>query len=118
MKLKDIVERLDLEVITGESNLDTEIRRGYVSDLLSDVIANAEENDIWITLQGHQNIVAVASMKELAGIIIINGRKPEKETIEKAKIEDIPILLTPLPAFELIGRMYNMGISGTARNGK
>jgi predicted membrane-bound dolichyl-phosphate-mannose-protein mannosyltransferase len=83
-----------------------------MSDLLSDVMANSKEGDVWITLQVHPNIIAVATLKDLAGIIIVQGRKPEKETIEKAQSENIPILVSDLQAFEIAGRLYQMGISG------
>jgi len=92
--------------------LDREITRGYASDLLSDVLANSGEGDLWVTLQIHQNIVAVASMKDLAGIILVNGREPEEETLEKAEAENIVIMVTEMPTFELIGRLYELGISG------
>jgi hypothetical protein len=62
------------------------------------------------------NIVAVAAMKDLAGIVIIGGREPDEETASRAKSEDIPILASPLPAFELIGRLYELGIPGTERD--
>ena len=113
MKLQEIVKNLDLVVKSGAKRLDTEVTRGYVSDLMSDVIAHAGKDDLWITLQVHINIVAVASMKELSGIILINGRQPEEATLEKAKSENIPILVSPLPAFEVVGRLYQLGISGT-----
>ena len=112
MKLKEIVEKFDLDVKCGADKLDEEIGGGYSSDLLSDVIANGKAGDIWITLQIHKNIVGVASMKELLGIIIINGRQPEEGTLEKAKEEGIPIMVSKLPAFELVGRLYELGISG------
>ena len=113
MKLKDIVQNLDLEVASGENNLDREVTRGYASDLMSDVIANAGKNDLWVTLQTHLNIVAVASMKELAGIVLINGRRPEQETLKRAIQEEIPILVSSLPSFEVVGRLYGLGITGT-----
>jgi len=116
MKIKEIVERLNLKVKSGENRLDNEITGGYASDLLSDVLANSKEGNIWITLQIHQNIVAVASAKELSGIIIVNGREPEEETIKKAKEEDIPIMVSQLPTFELIGKLYTLGISGMKHN--
>jgi predicted transcriptional regulator len=112
MKLKDIIDSLDLTVVSGESRLDNEVNAGYVSDLMSDVIAHTSEGNIWITLQVHVNIVAVASMKGLAGVILINGRKPEDETLRKAKTENIPVLLSELPAFEVVGRLYGLGIPG------
>lgn len=113
MKLRKLVEEFDLEVKCGVDELDREIRGGYVSDLLSDVIANGRAGDLWITLQIHRNIVGVASLKDLAAIVIINGRQPEEETIKKAENEGIPIVVSKLPAFELVGRLYDAGISGT-----
>lgn len=112
MKLSEIMQRLQLEVIAGGGSLLREVNGGYASDLLSDVIANAREGDLWVTLQTHQNIIAVASMKELAGIVLVNAREPEVDTLEKAREEDVPLLVSPLPAFELIGRLYKLGISG------
>ena len=112
MNLKKIIEKLGLEVKTCAGQIDKEINRGYSSDLMSDVIANSKKGDIWITLQVHLNIVAVASMKELSCIILINGREPENETSKRAESENIPILVSKLPAFELIGRLYKLGISG------
>ena len=76
------------------------------------MLGNSQEGNVWITLQIHQNIVAVASMKDLAGIILVNKREPEQETIEKAEEEDIVIMVSELPAFELVGRLYKLGISG------
>jgi hypothetical protein len=112
MKLKEVVEKFGFEVKCGVDKLDQEISGGYTSDLLSDVIANAKAGDIWITLQIHENIVGVASMKDLLGIIIINGRQPEEETIEKAEEENIPIMVSDLPSFQLVGELYQLGISG------
>lgn len=112
MELKEIVEKLNLEFKGNLSKLDNQVNTGYVSDLLSDVIANSQEGDLWVTLQIHQNIVAVASMKGLAGIVLVNGREPEEETIKKAEEENIPIMVSKLPAFELVGRLYELGISG------
>ena len=116
MLLKQLIEKLHLEVLSSEDTLDREITRGYASDLLSDVLAYARKGDLWVTLQVHENIVAVAAMNELSAIVVINGRKPNKDTVEKANRERIPILGTSLPSFELIGRLYTMGIPGKQDN--
>lgn len=108
MDLAFIVKTLHLKVRTGEGKLNTEVRGGYVGDLLSDVMANSKEGDIWITRQVHQNIVAVASLKDHAGIILVQGSEPAKDTLEKAVKEDIPILISDLPAFETAGKIYNL----------
>lgn len=110
MKLFELKEKLGLQVKTGENKLNTEISGGYVSDLLSDVIANAEKGNIWVTLQVHVNIVAVAVLKELAAIVIVQNREPNEETLKKANEENIPILTSSLSAFELVGKIYSLGI--------
>lgn len=108
MELREIVEKLDLKVRCGAGKLDREVSGGYVSDLLSDVIANSRTGNLWITLQVHENVVAVASLNNLAGILLINGREPTEETKEKAEAEDIPIMVSELSAFEVAGRLYNI----------
>lgn len=113
MKLKQVIDRLNLQLQTPTSKLDVEVCGGYISDLLSDVMANAKKGDIWITLQIHQNTVAVATLKELAGIIVINKKQPAKETIKKAEEEGVPILTSELTAFELICELCKLGISGS-----
>jgi hypothetical protein len=112
VKLADLTETLDLAVLGTAGLLSNEVTGGYASDLLSDVIANGRVGNVWITLQVHINIVAVASLKELAGIILINGRQPDADTVQKAEAESIPIMVSPLPAFELVGRLYELGIRG------
>jgi hypothetical protein len=110
MNLREIVKILNLDVRASESELDRPVEGGYVSDLLSDVIAGAKEGDLWITLQLHQNIVAVAFLNNLAGIVIVGGREPDPDTLKKAEDQGVPIMVSPLPAYEIAGRLYAMGI--------
>lgn len=108
MKIKEIIEKLPLTSLTGQKDLDVEITGGYASDLLSDVIANSKEGNLWITLQTHQNIIAVAKLKDLAGIIIVNNREPDEDTLKKAKEEKVPVLCTSEMAFEVSGKLYQL----------
>ncbi len=112
MKLSHIIEKLDLKVQNLSANLHVDVTGGYISDLLSDVMAHAKKGDIWITLQIHQNTVAVATLKELAGIILINGKQPAPETVKKAEEEGVPILTSESTAFELICELCKLGVSG------
>ena len=112
MKLFDIVQKLGLNVKSGNDLLDRDITYGYVSDMLSDVIAHAEEGSIWVTLQTHLNIIPVASMKAISGIIIVNDRQPDEETLKKAEEEKVPILGTDMKAFQVVGKLYQLGVSG------
>lgn len=108
MKIKGILEELQAKVHCGMDNLELEISGGYCSDLLSDVMANAKPGNLWITLQTHQNVVAVASLVGLSGIIITRGLTPDQETLEKAAQENILIVTTPLPAFTIAGKLYRL----------
>jgi hypothetical protein len=112
MRLKEIVDPLNLTVQCGAEHLDRDVTGGYASDLLSDVIANSKAGNVWITMQVHVNIVAVAVLKELAAIIIVQGRAPAEDTLTKAREEHVPILVSPLPAFETAGRLYALGVGG------
>ena len=113
MKLTELIQKLNLSVRSAKGSLEREVTGGYASDLLSDVLANSKEGNIWITLQIHQNIVGVASLIDHAGIILVNSREPEPETLEKAEAEKVPIMVSEMPTFELIGMLYSLGVVGT-----
>jgi hypothetical protein len=108
LNIDTIVKALDIKVRCAEDNLADVIHGGYTGDLLSDVMANSHEGDIWITRQVHQNIIAVASLKEHAGIILVNSCEPNTDTLEKAIKEKIPIMVSDLSAFDLSGRIYKL----------
>ncbi|MEN6489551.1 MAG: serine kinase [Smithella sp.] len=108
MNIEEIIKALNLKVRSAEANLKKNVSGGYTGDLLSDVMANSREGDIWITRQVHQNIVAVASLKDHAGIILVNSCEPANDTLEKAARENIPIMISDLSAFELSAKVYNL----------
>jgi hypothetical protein len=110
MKLQEIIDKLNLKVETPSLNLDREVTGAYVSDMLSDVMGNAKEGFLWITIQVHLNIVAVASLKTFSAIIIVNSRTPAEDTLKRAIEEKIPVLTTPLSAFDLVGMLYSLGL--------
>lgn len=108
MKIAEIISELNLKVLSGQDGLENEIKGGYVSDLLSDVIGNAREGEVWITLQTHQNVIAVASLKDLSAIIIVKGSVPDEDTIKKSNEEGIPVLLTDSDTFNIAGRLFEL----------
>ncbi len=112
MTLAQLVRQLDLTVLTPLPQEDLEITRGYVSDLLSDVLGNASEGAIWVTLQSHPNVIAVASLLSLAAVIIVGGNRPDEATLQRAREASIPVLATRLSAFDIVGRLYQLGIRG------
>lgn len=112
MTLGEIATQLVLSVQTASDRLDTEVTGGYASDLLSCVMAKARQGNVWVTLQSHLNIVAVAALLELAGIIITEGTVPDAVTLLKANEEGIPILTTAQTTFHVVGQLTQLGIRG------
>ena len=108
MHVKDIITKLNLKVFGGSQGLDREITGGYTSDLLSDVMGHADNGKIWITLQTHKNVIAIASLKELAGVILIKGNEPDADMLAHAKEEGIPVMGSNEEAFEMTGKLYNL----------
>lgn len=108
MKVSELVEKLGLKVYSGHAGLDREIAGGYVSDLLSDVMGNAREGEVWITLQVHQNVMAIASLKDLAAVILVNDLEPHENTVRHSENENIPLLGSNLSTFEISGKVYQL----------
>lgn len=111
MQVKDVVEKLSIEVLTGTIGLDKEIKSGFVGDLLSVVMGKAKEGCAWVTIQGHLNIVAVASLVGVACIIVTEGFEVEADTILKAKEEGIAILTTSLSSYQIVAKLTGLSIT-------
>jgi hypothetical protein len=111
MNLNKIIEELNLKVLTAPQDYSLITpTNGYVSDLLSCVMAGAPHHGIWVTLQGHINIVAVAALLELSAVIITEDAQPDEATINKANEENIILLSTDRPSFEIVGKLWEMGL--------
>lgn len=108
MKVIDIVENLGLTVLSGHEGLGKEVSCGYASDLLSDVMGHAEAGSVWLTIQTHRNVMAIASLRDLAAVIITCGEKPGDDTMTLSNEEAIPLLGTDLPTFEIAGRLHSL----------
>lgn len=107
MKVCDLIEKLGLSVLCGQ-DLEREVKGGYTSDLLSDVMGHIDEDMVWITMQTHQNVIAVAALKDVAAVILVNGNKPDEETLSKGNEENVLLLGTRENAFETSGKLYQL----------
>lgn len=110
MKVKDMMEALDLKLATPEVGLDGEITDGYASDLLSNVMGQAQPGMVWVTMQGHQNVAAVASLVGLAAVIVAGDAAVAEDTLSKAALNEVVIFTTAKPAYQVIGELYELGI--------
>jgi len=109
MQLKEITESLDLEVL-NESDLTKEVKGCYIGDLLSNVMAQAREGDIWVTIQGHQNIVAVALLADAAAVVVAEEAEVDEKSIKRADEKDVNLMRSKLSAYELAQEFTKMGV--------
>ncbi|HUV06753.1 MAG TPA: DRTGG domain-containing protein [Spirochaetia bacterium] len=114
MQLKRIVRALDLEYLTPavESPDSLDFTAGHASDLLSDVLANAPQGSILVTIQVHMNVIAVALHAGIAAVVFASGMKPEKAVLDKAVEEKLPLYRSKEPTFNVAGSLYSLGIRG------
>lgn len=108
MKVDEIAAKLNLKVLSGSNGLQNEVNGGYTSDLLSDVMGHAGAGAVWITLQTHKNVMAVASLKDLAAVILVKGFEPEPDMAAQSDEEAIPVLGTTEEAFTISGKLFNL----------
>ncbi len=114
MNLNEIIQNLNLKVLTNSKDFSTiNVKSGYCSDLLSCVMTGAEPEGLWITLMSHSNIVAVAALLDLAAIIITEDAQPDQQTIDKANEKGITMLSSADPNFEIIGKLWELGLQAT-----
>lgn len=114
--VREMYQQLDLScpISLEEEQLKRDITGGIVSDLLSNVMGRAKSGAVWVTMQAHQNIIAVASLADLSAVIVAGGVRIEAETLAKAQQEKILLFATPLSAYEVVGKLYQLGIGDNA----
>jgi hypothetical protein len=111
MKLSEIARALDFKLLTNESNLiDISPSAGYASDMLSCVMSGAPRQGIWITLQAHGNIVAVAALLDLAAVVITENAIPEPATIARANEKGVTLFATSASTYSVAGRLWELGV--------
>lgn len=115
MTLNEIIAKLSLQVHSGEATLGRKVTGGYASDLLSCVMAGARAGNVWVTLQAHPNVVAVAVLLELAAVIVTEDVQPDVATLAKARQEGIAILTTGDTTFSTVSKLSALGVEGTRK---
>ena len=108
MKLSKIISELALTVFNESVDQNHDVNWGYTSDLLSDVMGHAREGEIWITLQSHTNVAAIASLKDLAAIVLVKGTQPDESMLQKGSEAGIPLLGTRDSSFIVSGKIYEL----------
>lgn len=113
MKLGELAQTLNLACLTPEvAYQDRDITAGYVSDLLSDVLAHGPSGGVLVTVQVHLNVVAVALHAEMTAVVFALDRRPDEQVRAKAIEEGVALYVSPSPAFDIVGRLYELGVRG------
>lgn len=89
--------------------LESTIEGIYTGDLLSYVMGNGEPKQAWVTMQTHQNVIAICSLKEFSVLIIVDGNTLDEEALQSARDNDVNVIVSPLPAFETIRKLVQLG---------
>ena len=109
MKLKKIINELSLTPLHLCSS-EIEVEGGYAGDLLSNVMAGAKKGDIWVTIQGHQNIIAVSLLVDVSAVIVAQNMEVEDRAVKKAEEKGINLLQSSKDIFEIVGKLYELGV--------
>ena len=116
MTVNEMAKLIEAENLTPEADGNAEVSCGYTCDLLSWVMAHGTAGMAWVTVQTHMNVIAVASLMEMAAVISPEGIEMEVPSLEKAKDEGICVLQTGLTAYEICARLAAAGLPGKSRD--
>ena len=108
MKLSELAEKLELKSVTAL--FDKEISGVYISDMVSDVIANAKAGDLLVTVQIHNNVIAAANLVDICGIVVTQGKQPTEDVVKMAEKAKITIFSTNLTRWQMATKLYEAGI--------
>ena len=110
MTIRSIAETLSLQILCSEGNLDRDVEGGYASDMLSCVMAGAQQGNIWVTLLTHLNVIAVAVLLEIPAIVVTENSSVDATVLKKAEEEGIVVLHTTEDTYTVVGKLYELGI--------
>ncbi len=105
MTVQELAEKTGFLLVTGKGSLENTPEHIYTCDLLSLVMGRAQPNDVWITVMGNVNSVAVAVLADVACIILAEGMALDAEAAKKAAEQDVAVLLSPLAVYETAQRV-------------
>ncbi|MCL2768222.1 MAG: DRTGG domain-containing protein [Synergistaceae bacterium] len=109
MKLCEVIDALNSEVICGGDG-ERNITGVITGDLLSFIIGEAQEGEIWVTIQIHLNVAAVAVLKEIPMIILSSGREPSSELADKCQEENIALIVVKESAYEVCAKLKELRV--------
>jgi predicted transcriptional regulator len=108
MKLQAVADKLELKAVSQVFEKD--VTGVYISDMVSDVIANAKAGDLLVTVQIHNNMIAAANLVDVCAIVVTQGKLPADDVVKMAEKAEISIFSTALSRWQVATRLYEAGI--------
>lgn len=112
MKVCEVIEILNAELLTGESGLDLEINSACGADLMSDVMAYVKENVLLLTGLVNPQVIRTAEMMDIRAVLFVRGKNPSRAVVELARDKNIVVMTTGDPMFIACGKLYKAGLTG------
>lgn len=109
MNTQDVIEKIGLKPLSKFEHRDVD--GVFVSDMLSDVMASAAPGNLWVTVQTHKSIVPAANLVDVSAIVISTGKNVPQDTVDLASRHDIPVLWSEASTFEIVGKLYGLGVT-------
>ena len=110
MRLDEVARLVGAKVYTGEDMLDLDIDSAFSSDMMSDVLAYAQDQALLLTGLNNPQAVRTALMLDMSCILFVRGKEPAEEVVSLAKLSHIAVLSTALTMYEASGRLYAAGL--------
>lgn len=114
MKLHEIRDLLQCEVLAGEDNLSVDIYQVVASDGMSEILAFAKSKELMITGLTNIQSIRTADIAGVSAVLYCRGKRPDKKVIDFAKEKRIPVLVTKMVMFDICGVLYNQGLKGVS----
>jgi len=108
MKVQELADKLGLKGVS--KSFDRDVSGVYISDMVSDVIANAQAGNLLVTVQIHNNVIAAANLVDISAIIVTQGKLPAEEVVKMAEKAEIAIYSTSLNRWQVATKLYEAGI--------
>ncbi len=112
MKISEVRDTLNAEIIVGEDQLDNTIISGGAADLMEDVLAAAAKGCALLTGVTTEYVMQTAEITQVGAVVLVRGKRPPQAMIDLARQFNIPLLLTDYSLFVACGRLYMNGIRG------
>lgn len=106
MKVQELMECKEFHTVNGIGDLEKEITIPFCCDLLSIAMSKAPAGAAWVTVMGNVNTIAVATLTDVAVIILAQGMKLDDFALKKAEEQKVIVLGTVLPIFEAANLVY------------